>query len=381
MPLTVANLGLVSALVSLPLSGAWHADLVATPPQGETGTALSGTVSVDLDGLTLSGTVLRSSVVDGAVHARIVGGAGRLGAPLPERSYKGTPTVRRIVGDILREAATETLAAASSATILDQTLNVWHRVPETAGAALSRLVRAHGGSWRVLVDGTVLVVGTETWPTVAPEHTIVPGSDGAEGLVRVAWHEGTPTDVVPGVTFAGQRIRYVEHELSADGLRTTLRVEEPRSLLDRLRAVTSPEVQYSQLWGAVVEKQNGDGTVDLVVGTVGIAQVPIRHGIPGLRVLVSQGQRVLVGFEEDDPRRPFAALWGESGSAEFGTVAIKFATVGVGGVPVLIPGVGPTVPTFFEPTPAGDAALQTYIGAPTATAIAIPLTTGTVRVV
>lgn len=75
-------------------------------------------------------------------------------------------------------------------------------------------------------------------------------------------------------------------------------------------------VGYHPLFPARVAKQNADGTLELVPDAAtlpGLSKVPIRYGIPGVRVTVAANARVLLGFEGGDPRKPFAALW-ESGS-------------------------------------------------------------------
>ena len=41
-----------------------------------------------------------------------------------------------------------------------------------------------------------------------------------------------------------------------------------------------------------------------------MAAIPLRHGIPGLRVQVALGSYLLVGWDNGRPDKPFAALWG-----------------------------------------------------------------------
>lgn len=317
MATTANTLNLVTALVNLPLTGTWHADIRVSPPQGdvETTPAFSGTVAIDLDGLLLTGTVLRSQMDDGVLSARVVGGKGGLSVPIVERYYRGSPTVRKIVEDILRDSK-ETLATDSNAGVLDTVLAVWHRVNETAGAALSRVLTTHAGSWRVKPDGSVLVVGAETWPIVEPPSVQVPGSDSATGYFRVAWKETTPTTVLPGITFQGQKIRHVVHELEAGKLRSELRFVEPRSVLERMTALVSKGAAYSRLLPAIVEKQNADGSLDVVVDNkYGLTQVPLRLGLPGFAAKMAQGSQVLVGFAADDPRQPVAFLFPDGSSS------------------------------------------------------------------
>lgn len=42
-----------------------------------------------------------------------------------------------------------------------------------------------------------------------------------------------------------------------------------------------------------------------------MARVPLRHGVPGLRVQVAPGAYLLVGWDDGRPDRPFAALWNQ----------------------------------------------------------------------
>jgi len=354
MPFLLASLSLTSAMVTLPLTGAWMADAVISPTQGDTPTALAGAVSVELHGLTLAGWVLRSDAIDGAIVARIVGGKGKLGVTVAEAFYKGGATVRKIVTDVLRDCGGETLSANSSAAVLDQIMPTWQRARETAGEALSRIVEALGGNWRIDPAGDVLIVGAESWPVVAPNHTLVPGSDPAAGSYRVAWPGETPDELLPGVTFRGMRVRYVVHELTAGSLRTDVRTVEPRNLLDRLRAFCSRDAWYSRLWAGVVDKQNADGTIDVVIdGRFGETGVRLRHGLPGVTVVVAQGQQVLVGYENDDPKRPFAALWTSSGTAKIGTLVLAQNAASL----ALLP------PQWFSAGTAGDAAAAAALAA------------------
>jgi len=80
------------------------------------------------------------------------------------------------------------------------------------------------------------------------------------------------------------------------------------------------DTRYHALYPCTVEAQAADGTLDLTpddeaIRGTGLQAVPIRHGLPGVRVKVKQGARLLLGFEAGDPTRPFAALW-EPGAIE-----------------------------------------------------------------
>jgi hypothetical protein len=338
-----------------------------------TQTALSGAVVLELEGATYRGAVVRSDVYAGEVHCRIVGGAGGLDTVLPERWYRGSPTLRRIAEDILRETG-ETLSVASDDALLGQVLPAYRRAAGPGGAALRSLLELFGARARVLADGTVRFVEGETWPVTEPAHAFL-DADRAQGweLVDLVG----PLELAPGVTFRGRRVRYVEHELSADQVRTRVYETDPRTLLARTDEQAS---DYSRLWPGTVDRQNADGSVDVVVQTQGAAwgltAVRVRSGLPSAGVRVSGGQSVLVGFEAGDPRRPYAAAWGASGTARWGTVLIVAA-----GPAAPVPGILISA-LFFEATEAGDIALLAAVTAAMASgniAHQLPLTTSQVE--
>lgn len=108
-------------------------------------------------------------------------------------------------------------------------------------------------------------------------------------------------------------------------------VEALRSFI---RAVTR-DTLYLRNYVAVVQRQHSNLSLDLLpdderVRGTGLSQVPIRHGLPGVEVRVVVGSRVLLGFEDGDPRKPYAHLWDPSAIEEirFDGGAASVARVG-----------------------------------------------------
>lgn len=90
--------------------------------------------------------------------------------------------------------------------------------------------------------------------------------------------------------------------------------------LERFIRWVMRDTKYHALYPCTVEGQAADGTLDLTpddaaIRGTGTQNVKIRHGLPGVRVKVKQGARILLGFEAGDPKRPFASLW-EPGAIE-----------------------------------------------------------------
>lgn len=83
-----------------------------------------------------------------------------------------------------------------------------------------------------------------------------------------------------------------------------------------------PRLDPLALYPATVVS-SGDDEVDIKPDDrrfgVGLAAVPIRHGLPGVSARVRPGARVLLGFEGGDVQKPFVSLW-EPGSLEALTV-------------------------------------------------------------
>ncbi len=140
--------------------------------------------------------------------------------------------------------------------------------------------------------------------------------------------------------------------------------------MDRARAAIEAiierllsKVDYAALYPCTVVSQNGDGTLELRPDSSkipGLSKVPYRPGIPGIVIKVNAGARVIVGFEDMNPSKPVATVWGGTGLKEVQigglqpvarqgdvvSVTLPPGTVfqGVAGPPV-----GPFVGTFAVP--------------------------------
>lgn len=90
-----------------------------------------------------------------------------------------------------------------------------------------------------------------------------------------------------------------------------------RATLESIIRKIVSELPHMQLYPCTVESQHADYTVDVtpdddvVRGLGGTSNVPIKHGIPGVRVTVPAGARVLLGFVSGDGQNPYVSLWDE----------------------------------------------------------------------
>jgi hypothetical protein len=72
---------------------------------------------------------------------------------------------------------------------------------------------------------------------------------------------------------------------------------------------------YHALYSYTVNAQNDDGTLEVtpdVEWAPKLSKVPILLGIPHAEVEVEPGARVLVGFMDGNPSKPYVAHWGAS---------------------------------------------------------------------
>ena len=92
-----------------------------------------------------------------------------------------------------------------------------------------------------------------------------------------------------------------------------------------LQNLQDPMGLYARMYRAKVVAQDDDtDEVDVRPDDPALpdmAKIPLRHGIPGLRVSVELGSYVLVGWDDGRPDHPFAGLWTR------GTVVKKISLV------------------------------------------------------
>ena len=307
----------IEGTVTLPRSGIWLSDLIVIGAD-----AIEGKVVLNLGNVAMPAIVSRSPIIDDAVHARILGGTGDLSADARVAHYSH-PLASDIVRDLLRDAG-QSLSATSDNDVLSTSLGAWTTLNAPTGAMLSALCSAlgEGVGWRILFDGT-LWIGQEKWPTSPLDFRslVEDGANAAEVIgssLPALW---------PGTVLNGRKVDTVIHAFTQDEeeIRTTVLYVRPTDdgVTDRakrswqsMRDVQDPLWRYAPIYHAKLVAQSGDADVvdvrpdDLTLPDM--AGIPLRHGIPGLRVQVELGSYLRVGWDDGRPDKPFAALWDSS---------------------------------------------------------------------
>jgi hypothetical protein len=215
------GLGIISGTMHLPRIGAWTADIEIASDK-----PLRGRVEIRIGpdaGLVLVGTISRSEIYRGSLHARIVGGGNGLGRLANPKHYT-TPTARLVLTDILADVGEQ--LGASDPNVVDFQLEHWTtmRVPAAqAIRCLLGLIESEDPSgeaiaWRIQPDGT-LFVGHELW--AESEVKTFRQRIGASPQADVWEIELVDPELLPGTTLAGRRIDGVEYRFNGAGLMAT----------------------------------------------------------------------------------------------------------------------------------------------------------------
>ncbi len=207
----------VSARVTIPFWGAWHAD-VMLDREADVG----ATCTLRLAELELACAPWRPAVKwQGRTTVRLIGGAGKWRDVIPAASYFVPAGVKLslVLGDAAK-AAGERLELRG--TYAKRSVGTHHiRAEAPASCALNRWAPR---AWWIEPSG-LTVVGDRATSTIGSPFTIEL-VDGARGVVVVATEK--PADFVPGRTFKGASlsstitVNGVTHILSGDKLRTEI---------------------------------------------------------------------------------------------------------------------------------------------------------------
>lgn len=302
-----------SARVFLPAWGAWWVEIDL---DGEH--TLTGACTVVVADLTLVGTILSGGPENGRSHFRVVGGKGGWGQTISAKSYANDAGVK--ASTVLLDAAD-----ACGETILASTLPTtrpgpaWVRPADRASRVLE-LLAPHG--WYVGEDG-VTRIGARPAGTLPAGVTHGP-ADLARGTVTLA-SESIAT-ILPGLVVDGLTAVDVLHEVSSDGLRSTVwgaRGASSRTLqaFGAILEALDPDRKFRGQAEYRVTSRSGDRValepVRVSTGMPNLARVVARPGLPGCKGGAAIGSRVLVAFADSSPARPYVCGYEDADGAGF----------------------------------------------------------------
>ncbi len=315
-----------SARVTIPAWGCWYAEVKL---DGEH--ALTGAVTLKIADATYVGAVLSGGASLGRSAYRIVGGAGGWGLTIPEKPYANDAQVKfaTVIGDAAA-ACGETVATIAS------TQRTGPGYVRQGGPASDVLNLLAPGAWYVDEAG-VTHLGARA-SSVLPANVVrINPTDRALGMVVLA--SESIVGILPGVVVDGMTAVDVTHEVSVDGgLRSTVWGSSVTGALDSLRGLSDaldPRRAYRGVTefrvGAIEGNRLGLQPVRVSSGLPILSRVPMRPGVSGCYAEVALGSRVLVGFIDSDPGRPYVASFEEIDGEAFSPVSLRLDAGGMAG--------------------------------------------------
>lgn len=294
------------ATVILPRWGVWTAD-VQLANETDAQSALSGAAKIELEDLTLTGTIQPGGNWGNLGWYKVVGGAAGWAKPLKPNSYRAEAGVKAstVLDDAAREVG-ETLAGFTDWRVGP----AFVRPPKETAARVLDLLAPEG--WYVDEAG-VTHIGVRAPSTYDGTHRLLESRPDQRRLMLAC---DTLVGLVPGATVEGLEAATVRHEYSEDELRSHVWGTMGAAPSDRLwqsfsrfiRTLIAP-TKFHALYEYRVTKVSG-GFLDVwpqvaSLGMPRLINVPVRVGAMGARGTPTVNAGVLVGFINGDPSRPF----------------------------------------------------------------------------
>jgi hypothetical protein len=312
MEVRANGLLVIEGQITEPKNGPWTARLEIDEEE----TDLAGKVEIVIGSQHWKG-IATGAVEQGRYVARVIAGASGLKKELDAKYYYQS-SLSMVLQDIMRETGETFDQTLSEAAVTTFIVPRWARLRGEARLALAQITKEVAGFWRHSREGRIFIRKAEQWTTLKGDYVEI-ARDPSSSTVEIA-PEDEPF-ALPGAQLGQDKIIEVVTTWDGSGLRQRLTVDNGSKVRgtaaqfgDAMRRASEPALNYSQWYPAKVIKQDGDGTVELYPDDVrirgnGITKVPLRHGLPGVSTKVSPGQRVVLFFEDGDPKKPAAAGW------------------------------------------------------------------------
>lgn len=275
--------------------GSWVADIV-------TFDQFSGTFQLQSDGDTWTGTKVSERFDDGKFYTRVIGGQNHLATVIDDKYYNGSVSLTAALQDICNDGG-ESIGSAKAAIFLTPFMRIRGKVSE----ALQTLAEAFSLMWWIDRDGTLSVndarqgSGSATGYRVKSDTDSCVTLDESTGVKLGATYSSDENDTM---TIRHVRWRLTKAQLLADIYAVPFLFRPPT------------DNRYSGLRDARVDRDNGDGTIDVIAsGRFGVTKVQLLCGVPGSKVEVRGGEIVSLGFFGSDPQKPFAIAMGQDVTA------------------------------------------------------------------
>jgi len=312
----------LSANIVFPYRGVWTARFEVDADEDDPLPIGKATLILAADNegepIELVGTIqdVDATTAEGRATAMLVAGNGTLtSALLDARTYQQAPLevpLSSIITDAIEESG-EVLD--DDVAVVGFVVSRWHRVKGiTAAKLLDRLAERYGFTWRMTDDG-LAQLAIDEWLDADIEAAGFFFEGPEDAIERTIAGSVARASLRPGTVVRGRRIEDVVYTLDETGLRVLLRWGDGNVIGgfrgDHEKSIhrALPMPAYHGFHSAIVRRQNANGTLDLdaedpQIG--GITEVPYRPGIVNCRLVITEGKRMLLGFQDGDESKPFA---------------------------------------------------------------------------
>lgn len=268
--------------------GAWVADLVTLEP-------VKG--SFELAGAVWQGATVSTQQDGDRILTRMVGGGGSLAKVLPDRWYDGSVSVTVAMQELCSNSSERPGVGAPGVF-----LTTYQRQRGSVAAALDAICEAFQLIWWIGRDGLLNLQAAR--PTAAEAIGVRVSSDVDSSVTLTE-----PRSIEIGGTYDGKTIRHIRWQLTQNRFSAQLYF-----LPFVFRLPT--ETRYDRIYNARVDKQNPDGTVDVIADArFGVTRVPLFGGVPGAAFEVRPGEQVKLGFFGGSPQKPYAVAFAHDPTA------------------------------------------------------------------
>lgn len=336
--------------------GSWIAELVSAQSFG-------GSFTLN-DGSLWQGTTLTERFDVYRYHTRVVGGAGKLAAIIQDKFYSGNVSLQVAVGDICNEGG-ERIGNVAMGIFL----STYQRIQGTVAAALSQLAAQFGLIW--WIDRTGLVNMAQARPTSGDATGTRVSSDVDASIVLV-----DPVNVVLGASYDSSdstaAMKSIQHVRWSQTDKKFSAEVYPLPFIFRQPTATA----YDRMHNARVDKDNGDGTIDVIIDArYGEQKIPFFCGVPHSKTKFDGGEQVTVGYFAGNPNAPFAMATAQDTTA---SKAVARKGDGAGGGTIVLTFVGSgTLGGTYTP---GDGSAQQTITPGSPITIKEAITSGSSRI-
>jgi hypothetical protein len=296
-------------------NGAWIAELTLMP-SATSDVVPSGRVAItSSDGaIALSGTVDddRTGAFADRRHLRVVGGAGGWSKSVRQQHYHSD------IGLQLREVATTTAAEVGETAIVLAPKTLGLDYVRHAGLA-SQIFTDLGFDWWVGADGATRI-GVRVQTLATPDIKALDWQPSASTVSFTAAALVEPGTILTDARFGTKVVRQVDAIIDDASVGGTLWIADAApatgkqsEIVDAFSALANKATRamYGRFFEYTVDVMSGDRAELVAVskGVPNLVPASVWSGISGYKAKLRPGSRVLVGFREGDPTKPFIAFY------------------------------------------------------------------------